>query len=92
MLNFCRGITLTAENVHNISILDIIWFSLTTTELFFSLTLNKFIRGVFRSLLNVERFVNIVNIWNPLTIFTKSSILNVSLDSKFSSVYCNMSF
>ena len=58
-----------------ISSLDIIWFSLTTPELFSLLALKKFIRGLLRTLL--ERFAKIVDSWKPLSIFTKNSILDV---------------
>ena len=68
----------------NVSSLGIIWFSLTTLESFSSLALNKFIRGLFRILLNIKmvRFTKIVNSWKPLSIFTKKSILDVWKGSK----------
>ena len=41
------------KNLLNVSSLDIIWFSLATRELFSSLTLKRFIWGLFRTLLNI---------------------------------------
>ena len=41
------------KNFPNVSSFDIVWFNLTTPELFLSLDLNKFIRGLFRTLSNI---------------------------------------
>ena len=72
------------KNLLNVSSLDIIWFSLTTRELFSSLALNKSIRGLFRTLqtFKMERLAKVVNNWKLLSIFTKSSILHVWKGSK----------
>ena len=72
------------ENLLNIGSLDIIWFSLTTPELFSSLALRKFIRGLFETLLKIcdGAFCKISYSAKPLSIFTKSSILDVRLGSK----------